>query len=90
VRSGDSVLDSPEVHRPCGWIIGPGQGVDKGDEFVMQLGGELLRLDFVRGTPRRDPGQSPRGPSFSAYVVPPRKEANQRLVSPREELDHIC
>jgi len=62
VISGDSGLDSPAVHRPWGWIIGPGQGVDKGDEFVMQLGGELLRLDSyvapsarIQGSPREDP-----------------------------------
>jgi len=90
VRSGDSGLDSPEVHRPRGWIIGPRWGVDKGDEFVMQLGRELLRLDSYMAPPRKDPSQSPRGPRFSAYVVPPLKEANQRLASPRKESDHIC
>ena len=31
VRSGDSDLDSPGVHQPCGGFIGPGRGVDKGD-----------------------------------------------------------
>jgi len=53
VRSGDSDSDSPEVHRPRGWIIGSGWGVDKGDEFVMQLGGELLRLDLYVAPPAR-------------------------------------
>jgi len=33
VRSGDSGLDSPEVHGPRGWIIGSGRGDDKGDEL---------------------------------------------------------
>ena len=33
VRSGDSGGDSPEVHGPRGWIIGPGRVVDKGDEL---------------------------------------------------------
>jgi len=62
MRSGDSGLDSPEVHRPHGRIIGPGRGIDKGDEFVMQLGGELLRLDLyvapptgIHASPREDP-----------------------------------
>jgi len=62
VRSGDSGLDSPEVQRPRGWIIGPGRGVDKGDEFVMQLGVELLHLDSyvappagIEASPREDP-----------------------------------
>jgi len=83
VRSSDSGLDSREVHRPRGWIIGPGRGVDKGDEFVMQLGGVLLRLDFVRGSPCRDPSQSPRGPSFSAYVTPPARGDQRLFFSPQ-------
>jgi len=33
VRSGEPGGDSPEVHGPRGWIIGPGRVVDKGDEF---------------------------------------------------------
>jgi len=33
VRSGDSGLDSPEVHGPRGKIIGSGWGGDKGDEL---------------------------------------------------------
>jgi len=71
VRSGDSGLDSPEVHRPCGCIIGPGRGIDKGDEFVMQLGGELLRLDSYVAPPARIPA-SPREDSDSLRTwLPP-------------------
>jgi len=62
MRRGDLGSDSPEVYGPRGWIIGPGRGVDKGDEFVMQLGGELLRLDSyvapparIQASPRKDP-----------------------------------
>jgi len=53
VRDGDSGLDSPEAHGPRGCIIGPGGGVDKGDEFVMQLGGGFLRLDSYVAPPAR-------------------------------------
>jgi len=53
VSSGDSGSDSPEVHRPCGCIIGLGRGVDKGDEFIMQLGGELLHLHSYVAPPAR-------------------------------------
>ena len=83
MRSSDSRLDSREVHRPRGRIIGPGWGVDKGDEFVMQLGGVLLRLDFIRGSPRKDPSQSPRGPSFSAYMAPPARGPASVLLPAR-------
>jgi len=89
VSSGDSGLDSSEVHRPRGWIIGPGQGVDKGDEFIMQLGGELLLLDSYVAPPARIQASSREDPVFLRTWFPPRKEANQRLVSPRKESGHI-
>jgi len=90
MRSGDSGSDSPEVHGPHGWIIGPGRGVDKGDKFVMQPGGELLRLDSyvapptrIQASPRDDPD------SLRTWFLPARR-LNQRLASPRKESDHIC
>ena len=90
MRSGDSGSDSPEVHRPRRWIIGPGQGVDKKDEFVMQLGAELLCLDSyvapsarIQASPRED------SDSLRMSFLPTRR-LNQRLASPRKESDHIC
>jgi len=86
MRSGDSGLDSPEVHRPRGWIIGPGRGVDKGDEFVMQLGGGLLRLDSyvapparIQASPREDPV------SLGAWFLPARRLANVWSLSARSQ-----
>jgi len=63
VRSGDSGLDSPEAHRPCGRSIGHGRGVDKGDEFSMQLSGVPAPDRSYVVSPRRDP-------DLSSYVVP--------------------
>ena len=37
VRGGDSGMNSPEVHRPQGRVIGPGWGIDKGDELSYAL-----------------------------------------------------
>ena len=37
VRGGDSGMNSPEVHRPRGRVIGPGWGIDKGDELSYAL-----------------------------------------------------
>jgi len=89
VRSGDSGLDSPEVHRPRGWIIGPGWGVDKGDEFIMQLGGELLRLDSYVAPPARIQASPHEDPDSLRTWLPP-QGAIQRLASPREESDPFC
>ena len=33
VRGGDSGMDSSGVHGPRGRFIGPGRGVDRGDEL---------------------------------------------------------
>jgi len=63
VRSGDSDLDSPEAHRPCGRSIGHGRIVDKGDEFSMQLSGVLAPDRPYVASPRRDP-------DLLSYVVP--------------------
>ena len=86
MRSGDLGLDSPEVHRPRGWIIGPGRGVDKGDEFVMQLGGELLRLDSYVAPPagiqaslREDPV------SLHTWFLPARRLTNVLSLPARSQ-----
>jgi len=77
VRSGDSGSDSPKVHRPRGWIIGPGRGVDKGDEFVMQLGGELLRLDSYMAPPVRIQASPHEDPDFlRTWFLPARRLTN--------------
>jgi len=55
----------------------------------MQLGGELLCLDSYLAPPAGIQASPREDPVFSAYMVPPRKEAYQCLVSPREESDHI-
>ena len=63
VRSDDSGLDSPKVHDPVGGSLVLAGWVDKGDEFFMQLSGELSCSRLVRGLPRRA--------QTSSYVVPP-------------------
>jgi len=73
VRSGDSGLDSPEVHRPCGRSVGHSRGVDKGDELFMHPGGVL--------TPDRAYVASPVGTQAHPYVVPLFREPNQGLLS---------
>jgi len=63
VRSGDSGLDSPEAHRPCGRSIGHGWVVDKGDQFSVQLSMVLTPDCPYVASPRRDP-------DLLSYVVP--------------------
>jgi len=62
VRSGDSGLDSPKAQRPRGRSIGHDRGVDKGDEFSMQLSEVLAPDRSYVASPRRDS-------DLSSYVV---------------------
>ena len=84
MRDGDSGLDSPEAHGPCGWIIGPGAGVDKGDEFVMQVGWGFLRLDSYVAPPARIQASPCEDPDLLRMWLLP-AGVNQRLVSLRKE-----
>jgi len=55
VRSGDSGLDSPEVHGPRGRSVGHSWGVDKLDELFMQLSAEPSCPRCVRGPSLQGP-----------------------------------